>query len=239
MNILLISDRESVAKSVIDHLKRKGKINQSSYNKMNLPEKTLRFLHCYKYKRKNIDLIITGTGMANSAYFTGRLLSLKHYDLIIHFGLASALSKKLEPGQVVNVFEDNFGDIGFDSSNGLELISETEHVEVPENAFYKKTIYNKTIIEGELTDQMESVSAVTVNTVYKQSKYLSKIKTNFKPDIISLDGAAIAHIANLESIALLQIRAINHLLYMNDYAETEKAIFNLNQVVRKLIDIIE
>ena len=63
--------------------------------------------------------LITGIGMVNTAINLTKELMKNRYDLVINMGVAGSFSNELRNGDVIEVIEDNFSEIGFE--NDLEI----------------------------------------------------------------------------------------------------------------------
>ena len=65
-----------------------------------------------------IQLLHTGIGMVNTAYQLGRFLAHNTPKRAIHFGIAGSYDPQFALGQVVEVVEDVFAELGADSPEG-------------------------------------------------------------------------------------------------------------------------
>ena len=111
-------------------------------------------------KFKNCDVIVTGVGMVNTTFFLTKSLSEKPYDLVINIGVAGSFNSAVKIGDIVEVIEDNFSEIGFENGNSF---SEFTNFRI-ENSFKvdEKTNLNK-------------AKGITVNTVHGNKKQLLKL----------------------------------------------------------------
>src|SRR5688572_8509837 len=76
-----------------------------------------RLLSC-NYRNHEIDTLITGAGTAATAFQLGRFLNDK-YDLAINVGIAGSFNRDIRIGDVVNVIEDCFGDMGAEDGDSF------------------------------------------------------------------------------------------------------------------------
>ena len=99
MNILVVSATEFEVKPLLDFLGIA--LPTVGINNANID-----------FEDKDIQVLITGIGMVNTAFMVGRH-SLNHYDLVVNAGVCGAFDKKLELGQIVNITEDILSEMGF------------------------------------------------------------------------------------------------------------------------------
>ncbi|MEZ4688452.1 MAG: hypothetical protein R3B47_21040 [Bacteroidia bacterium] len=75
-----------------------------------LEKKQVRFL-----------LVHSGIGMVNTAFEIGRLSQQYHFDLIVNIGIAGAIDRSLALGEVVEVTEDCFAEMGAETADNQFL----------------------------------------------------------------------------------------------------------------------
>ena len=168
------------------------------------------------------DILITGVGMLNTTLNLTAKLSSTNYDLVINMGVAGSFNSDIKIGNVVEVVEDIFSEIGF--QNG-ESFSEFINFEV-KNTF---------VVDGRTN--LKKVKGITVNTVHGNEDSIHKIIDRLNPDIESMEGAAVFMVCNNFSIPCIQIRSISNKV---EKRNTENwnlplAIENLNSEVEQII----
>ena len=174
-----------------------------------------------------IFVLITGVGMVNTAFELGKLIG-SHFDLVINAGVAGSFTK-FAVGQVVNVTQDRFCELGAEDDNKFISIDElglgTQHVTLL-HAF-----------ENEHTARIPKTNGVTVNTVHGNESSISKVIEKFQPHIESMEGAAFIHAANSFNWMALQLRAISNLVEKRDRSawNMDLAVSNLNDMLAAVI----
>ena len=68
--------------------------------------------------------LITGLGMVNTAMYLTKELINNNFDLVINMGIAGAFSSTLKKGDVVEVIEDYFSEIGYEDDTNFCLFKE-------------------------------------------------------------------------------------------------------------------
>ena len=168
------------------------------------------------------SILISGVGMVNTTLNLTKHLSKNTYDLVVNIGIAGSFNNSVIIGDVVEVVEDNFSEIGFE--NG-ESFSEFTNFEVP-NTFK---------VEGRTN--LKQVKAITVNTVHGDKDSITKIVNRLNPDIESMEGAAVFTVCKEFDIPCVQIRSISNKMEKRNKENWNipLAIQNLNTTVAKII----
>ncbi|MBT6808807.1 MAG: futalosine hydrolase [Flavobacteriales bacterium] len=171
---------------------------------------------------KSLPNLITGVGMVNTAINLTKELVENEYDIVVNIGVSGSFSSDILIGDVVEVVEDSFSEIGFE--NGVSF-SEFSELNV-------KTSYE---ITGGTT--LRKVKSITVNTVHGNEKSIDEIVKTLNPDIESMEGAAVFQVCKKFKIPCVQIRSISNKVEIRNKENwnLELAISNLNKEVEKII----
>jgi len=175
-----------------------------------------------KDKFKDCNVLITGMGMINTSIQITKELMQNKYDLVINMGVAGSFSKDYVIGDVVEVVEDNFSELGFENGNDFGQFSDSEIVT-------KYSVESKT--------NLQKVKGITVNTVHGNEQSIAEIVNRLNPDVESMEGAAVFKVCNEFAISCIQIRAISNNVEKRNKANWNMplAIHNLNNQVAKII----
>ena len=167
-------------------------------------------------------MLITGVGMVNTSIQLTKELMRNKYDLVINMGVAGSFSDAIKTGNVVEVVEDSFSELGFENGVEFEQFSDFE-------------LATKYSVEGK-TD-LQKVKGITVNTVHGNEGYISEIVNRLNPDVESMEGAAIFKVCKEFSIPCMQIRAISNKVEKRNKENWDLplAIKNLNTTVQQII----
>jgi futalosine hydrolase len=175
-----------------------------------------------KDKFKDCNVLITGMGMVNTSILITKELMKNKYNLVINMGVAGSFSKDYVIGDVVEVVEDNFSELGFENENDFVQ-------------FYDYEIVTRYSVESKTN--LQKVNGITVNTVHGNEKSIAKIVNRLNPDVESMEGAAVFQICNEFMIPCIQIRAISNNVEKRNKANWNMplAIHNLNIQVARII----
>lgn len=174
------------------------------------------------FEDKDIQVLITGVGMVNTAFMVGRY-SFNHFDLVINVGVCGAFDRQLELGQLVRVTSDILSEMG--AEDGDEFLTYNQLNLPGEHVFFEKYSTSNSLI-----DSLKTVKGITVNTVHGNEVTIEKIKQLYQPDVESMEGAAFfAGCVRAEGY-FIQIRAISNYVEKRDKSKWKMplAIKNLN-----------
>ena len=173
-------------------------------------------------KIKKNPILITGIGMVDTAIRLTQELMKKKYDLVINMGVAGSFTDKLKNGDVVEILEDNFSEIGFENDIEFSSFSDCE---------LKTRYLNKS------RTHLNKAKAITVNTVHGSDLSISKIVKRESPEIESMEGAAVFKVCTEMGISCIQIRSISNKVEKRNKNnwDLDLAIRNLNIEVEKVI----
>ena len=170
----------------------------------------------------NAEILISGVGMVNTTYGLTKDLSVNSYDLVINMGVAGCFNPTVKIGDVVEVIEDCFSEIGFENGVKFEEFSDFQ-------------ITNTFKVEGKTN--LQKVKGITVNTVHGNEDSIARIISRLNPDVESMEGAAIFKVCKEFAVPCMQIRAISNKVEKRNRENWNMslAIQNLNTTVQQII----
>jgi futalosine hydrolase len=154
----------------------------------------------------NCQLLVTGVGMAATAFALGRHLAINNYDLVLNLGIAGSFDRNIALGEVVEITEDTFAELG--AEDGDEFLS-------IESLGFGAATYQATTKLDNLynlfnTFNLKTATAITVNTVHGNDSSIKKVVERFNPQLESMEGAAFFYVCNAMNVPCLQIRAVSN-----------------------------
>lgn len=169
----------------------------------------------------DFDLLISGVGMTATAFALGRHLSPK-YNLVLNLGIAGSFKPALSLGEVVNVVQDEFAELGAEDGDAFLNIGMLGFGTSTYTAF-------NNLLNEELT-YLPRVKGITVNTTHGNDIAIAKVIERLQPDTESMEGAAVLYSCQQTSNPCLQIRAISNYVERRnrDKWKIGLAIKNLN-----------
>ena len=186
----------------------------------------------------HISASICGVGMVNTAIHTTKLMMMDT-DLIIMMGLGGAFNRNLKLGDVVNITEETFGDLGAEEQNGsMKSIFDLQLMNANQHPFTDGKIINQGAKEHTFLPHATSVS---VNKVSGSKSSINLLQRKFLVDIENMEGAAFFQVCKLYRRKFLELRAISNYVEPRnkDAWDIQLALQNLSEVVIKIIQGLE
>jgi futalosine hydrolase len=179
-------------------------------------------LRNYVYRGLTIDLLITGVGMTATSFYLGKVLC-HPYDCAINLGLAGSFNAHLELGNVVNVVQDCFSELGAEDGDLFLPVTEM-------NLSAENEVKSMGEISNIVLQTIPKVNGITVNTVHGHEASIEKIVSRFHPITESMEGAAFLFACTIENVPCAQIRSISNLVEKRNRSawNLPLAIDNLN-----------
>tara|TARA_B100001029_G_C15017811_1_gene428534 strand:- start:462 stop:1046 length:585 start_codon:yes stop_codon:yes gene_type:complete len=172
----------------------------------------------------NSDILITGVGMVNTTFMLTKALSSNSYDLVINMGIAGSFCKSINIGDVVEVTQDIFSDMGAESTD--QFLSPHE-IDLDLDVSFQSVQQTK----------LKAVKAITVNTIHGNNSSIENIKNRLNPDIESMEGAAVMMVCKQFETKCVQFRGISNFIEERNKENwnISLAISNLNKEVNNFI----
>ena len=162
-----------------------------------------------------IDILITGVGMMLTAFHLGMCLKQNKYDLILNIGLAGALNKQLQPGEVVVVNSDAIGDLGAEDDQSFLDIYELGLSDKNEFPFNNGKLVAIHPYQHQL-GKLKNVVGITVNKVHGNDESIAKLLTRTEADVETMEGAAFFYACLYHKMNCIQLRSISNYVEKRD-----------------------
>ena len=173
----------------------------------------------------NCQLLISGVGMVATAFALGRHLSANTYDLVVNLGIAGSFDRSIALGEVVEITEDTFAELGAEDDLSFLPIADMGFGEA---TFYpsKKLADLYNLFN---TFNLKQTTAITVNTVHGNEASIKKVLERLVPQIESMEGAAFFYACKELNVPCLQIRAVS-----NYVEKRNRANWNIGLAIKNL-----
>jgi len=173
----------------------------------------------------NCQLLISGVGMVATAFALGRHLSANTYDLVVNLGIAGSFDRDIALGDVVEITEDTFAELGAEDDLHFLPIADMGFGEA---SFYpsKKLTDLHNLFN---TFNLKQATAITVNTVHGNEASIKKVAERLSPQIESMEGAAFFYACKQFNVPCLQIRAVS-----NYVEKRNRANWNIGLAIKNL-----
>jgi futalosine hydrolase len=160
------------------------------------------------------------------------------YDLAINAGIAGSFKSKFKMGQVLDVKEDCFADLGIQDQNHFETLFEAGFLEKDtfpfEDGKLKKTYFH----ENMALDRLAKVSGITANTTHGAAQAIETLRQKFNPDVESMEGAGFFFVCRMMNVPAIQVRAVSNHVGPREVEKWDIPMATGN-LARALVDIIK
>ncbi|MEA1887870.1 MAG: futalosine hydrolase [Bacteroidota bacterium] len=174
--------------------------------------------------------LISGIGPVSTVYAIMNYLAENDKpDLLINIGIAGSYNENLTPGTVVVPVTDSFADLGVCDGKGFIPISRAGIENVDDDYTPSGTYYASTDIVQKLTPDLIPVKGVTVGVSTGSAEGLDAIRSEYDPDIESMEGAAAYYVCNKQGIPCIGIRSVSNMV-----GPRNKALWDINLALEQL-----
>lgn len=194
-------------------------------------------LYTEKSNRFKVQFYQSGVGMLASAVALTRLALEDRPDLIIQMGIAGSFTPGIAPGKVVVVNNEMLGDTGVEEQGAWKDLFDLKLEKSSYHPYEKRKLPNPWLGTFNLL-KLPEVNAITVNQVSTGEKRIMQLIKKYKPDLESMEGAALHYIGRETGIPFIQIRAVSNMAGERDKSKwlMKESLANLNQTVLKYVE---
>ncbi len=196
MNILIVSATYLEIEPLLLQFNFEKEINQK--------------LKRYTYNNHEIDVLIPGVGMTCTAYWMGKTLNSKLYDVALNLGLAGSFDDDINIGETVNIASDRISELGAEDGESFLSLIDMDLIKDEDYILSHGEMKNNIQIESDVIKSLKPVSGITVNTTHGDDNSIEKAKELFNPKVESMEGAAFFYACLFEAITCSQIRTISN-----------------------------
>jgi len=189
-----------------------------------------------KYQaNKEVNFLITGVGTVNTAYHLGKHLTHNQYDNIINIGIAGSFDREFELGEVVEVREETFGELGAEDRDKFLDLRELGFINFKHNSIdYYNTIENPYA----KISKLRGVKGLTVNAISGNLETIKVRQGRWQKDIETMEGVAFFQASLLSGMPFCSFRAISNYVELRNRLnwKVELGVRNVQEFVLELIN---
>ena len=200
---------------------------------------SINSLYTEKSSRFKVQFYQSGVGMLASSVALTRMAIEDKPDLIIQIGIAGSFKQSTQLGKVVVINEEILGDTGVEENGVWKDIFDLKLEKSNYHPFEKRKLPNPWLKKFNML-KLPELSAITVNQISTDAKRIKQLQKKYKPDVESMEGAALHYIGREMGIPFIQIRAISNVVGERDKSKwlLKASIDNLNKTVLQYIDAL-
>ncbi|HJV19033.1 MAG TPA: futalosine hydrolase [Sediminibacterium sp.] len=198
---------------------------------------SLHELYTEKSNRFKVQFYQSGVGMLASAVALTRLALEDRPDLIIQMGIAGSFTPGIAPGKVVVVNNEMLGDTGVEEAGVWKDLFDLKLEKSSYPPYEKRKLPNPWLKTFNLL-QLPEADAITVNQISTGEKRITQLIKKYRPDLESMEGAALHYIGRETGIPFIQIRAVSNMAGERDKSRwlMKESLANLNQTVLQYVE---
>jgi len=196
-------------------------------------------LRTYLFRDLEVDLLITGIGTTFTTFFLTQTLLSGSYDLVLDTGIAGSLNGQCGIGDVVNVVEEEFADLGIEKEQEFLTLFDSGFLQPDEFPFENRALKAD---DNQWVPDLPKVRGITSNTSHGREITINELKSRFPAQVISMEGAAVFYVCRWMGVPCLQIRSVSNLVVPRSLSSWDipLALENLkNELVKVLGNLSE
>ncbi len=184
----------------------------------------------------SVDCLVSGVGMVSVTFELALALSQKKYDFVLNVGIAGTYDNDLPIGSLVEVREEIFGDLGVDDNGTFKTIFDEKITDLDKFPYIKGKLQNNSMLA--LFTNYKQVIGLSVNTVSGSKTLINNRLQIFKPNVETMEGAAVFYVCLKMGVDFAELRAISNIVEPRNRANWNipLAINNLNSALIGIFD---
>ena len=188
----------------------------------------------YAFGPVNFDLLITGIGTTFTTFFLTQALLSESYSLVVDTGIAGSLSETARIGDVVNVVEEEFADLGIEKENEILTLFDSGFMHPDEFPFENRVLKADA---DHYASMLPRVKGITSNISHGRESSINELKNRFSATVESMEGAAVFFVCRWLGVPCIQIRAISNRVEPRSKAvwDIPLALENLKNSLQKVL----
>ena len=190
----------------------------------------------FRKRNHEVQLLVTGIGIAMTTYHLTKALSASRFDLAINAGIAGSFKRTIPLGEVVQVVSEEFGDLGVEEADGS--FTDVFSLGLLDRNFPPFETGRLLQPVREPIPGMLAVSGLTVDRVHGYAPHIEAAEKRYGADIETMEGAAFFLCCLLEKQPFLAFRAISNYVEARN-REAWEIPLAIDQLNKTLIDFIQ
>lgn len=210
MKILMIGASTLEIMDFLDYLKLSSTTSNLSY---------------FALREIEIHTLITGVGPAHAAFSIGQK-KMNDFDFAIHAGISGTNDFQLELGDVVEVDQEIWADLGAETPDGQTLsLGDLGLMDIDEHPYTKAVLKNP---NAGFTN-LPIFKGITVSKATGSALNAKRLRESYPGTVESMEGAAIFYGCLMKNCKFYSVRAIS-----NYVGERNKSTWRLKESIHNL-----
>jgi futalosine hydrolase len=191
----------------------------------------------YRLGSCEFDLLITGIGTTFTTCHLTQALNQYNYDLVVNPGIAGSLTSDVPVGEVVNVVDEEFADLGIEEEDGFLTLFDGGFMNPDEFPFSNRILKADKLPYAK---HLQRVKGITTNISHGRKSSITTLKARFSGQVLTMEGAAVFYVCRWMGVPCLQVRAVANFVAPRDIAgwDIPLALVNLKNTLTALLQEI-
>jgi futalosine hydrolase len=160
----------------------------------------------------DVQVLVTGVGMAAAAAWCSRTLAEHGCDLAFNVGLCGSFDRSLAPGRVVHVVSDCFAELGAEDGDRFLTLHDLGLEDRTDARLGGSELQNASPPAIAPLDLLPKVRGITVSTAHGHEASIAAVVARLQPQVESMEGAAFMYACLMHGVPFAQIRAVSNVV---------------------------
>ncbi len=153
-----------------------------------------------------VEILISGIGAVATTFRLTQVLMQRSYRHAFSIGIAGSFADDIPIGELVQITEDCFADLGIDDNGSFLNLREAGLIDADNNFFSGNFIDNPFPIVSPYLN----VRGITVQTASGNQKRIDELVSTFHPQVETMESAAFFYVCSMMQVSFASFRAISN-----------------------------
>lgn len=167
-------------------------------------------LYQYKFNHIEIDLLLCGHTLFESAYFLGSTLAKNKYHLILSLSSCGSISEEYEIGQIVNIINDKPAFFGEQTQEEFKSVYALKQLNPFEFPHQRGALINMTNAYFNVFLPFQKVPAITTTILKGNQQQIEQKQAQFPLNVETQNGLGIHYTCLHQQANFYRISAISY-----------------------------
>lgn len=184
-----------------------------------------------------LDIRVSGVGAVATTEKLTRILEFSRYDLVMNVGICGSFRHDFALGSIVSIEKDIWGDLGAENNEEFSDLFDLGLLDPGELPFTKSELVNPGNRYSPYFSRFTKVKGLTVNKSHGKLESIEKVVKKYKPDIETMESAAIFSLCISREINFQCLRSISNFVEPRNRQswDIHGAIKNLSIEINKIL----
>lgn len=191
----------------------------------------------YRFRNTEFEVLTTGMGTTFATFHLSQVLLQRNFDLVINAGIAGSLTEDLQIGDVIQVVDEEFADLGIEEEDEFLTLFDSGFMNPGEFPFENRILKSDKLT---FATWLPRVKGITANISHGRKSSIARLKAQFSGQVESMEGAAVLYVCRWLGVSCIQVRAVSNYVAPRNIAHWDipLALDNLKDTLARLLEEI-